>query len=497
MQEAFDVIVVGFGLAGAITAIEAHDAGAKVLLVEKDQAPGGISVCAGGGARIVDNAEKAFAYLKATCAGTTPDSVLRLFADGLLDLPNYVRRLAEPLNAVATVTMTKGNYRFPGYETWGYVEIDSVPGFDALCEYPQVRADVDAGKRMFKVACENVKRRQITTRLNTAVNQLWHQDGEVRGIVCGDETIEARRAVVLACGGFEASPEIQKDFWPIPPVRPAATLSNTGDGIRMGQEVGAGLWHMWHFHGVYGFHFPDPEYRLGIRIRRLRNWVPGVKSSQDTLMSWILVDQHAQRFMNEYEPYMQDTSHRPMALYDPVTQSYPRIPSLIVIDAKGRELYTLCEPTWNDPPTAKRFGHLTLEEFDERVLTTANSLNDIADKFGLDRRRLLETIARWNAACSERIDREFGRPAGSMMPIAQPPFSAAQVWPIVSNTQGGLPHDDQQRILNSFGKPINRLYVAGELGSIFGHLYISGGNYSECFISGRIAGNEASQVTPW
>lgn len=74
-----------------------------------------------------------------------------------------------------------------------------------------------------------------------------------------------------------------------------------------------------------------------------------------------------------------------------------------------------------------------------------------------------------------------------MMPIAAPPFSAARVWPIVSNTQSGLPHDEERRVLDAFGKPIPRHYVAGELGSVFGHLYISGGNYAECLIGGRIA----------
>ena len=47
-SEAFDVIVVGFGYAGAIAAIEAHDAGASVLLLEKEPDPGGISVCSAG-----------------------------------------------------------------------------------------------------------------------------------------------------------------------------------------------------------------------------------------------------------------------------------------------------------------------------------------------------------------------------------------------------------------------------------------------------------------
>ena len=59
------------------------------------------------------------------------------------------------------------------------------------------------------------------------------------------------------------------------------------------------------------------------------------------------------------------------------------------------------------------------------------------------------------------------------------------------NTQGGLVHDSKQRILDSYGKPIPRLYVAGELGSIFGHLYLQAGNLAECFIAGRVAAEDA------
>jgi succinate dehydrogenase/fumarate reductase flavoprotein subunit len=70
------------------------------------------------------------------------------------------------------------------------------------------------------------------------------------------------------------------------------------------------------------------------------------------------------------------------------------------------------------------------------------------------------------------------------------------VWPIVSNTQGGLPHDEEQRVLNAFDKLIPRLYVVGELGSVFGHLYISGGNYAECLVGGRIAGRHAARFDP-
>ena len=94
--EAFDVVVVGFGFAGGIAAITAHDAGARVLLIEKGRAPGGISVCSAGGIRCSDNAGEAFAYLKATNAGTTPDAVLRALAQGMTEMSAYVENAATP-----------------------------------------------------------------------------------------------------------------------------------------------------------------------------------------------------------------------------------------------------------------------------------------------------------------------------------------------------------------------------------------------------------------
>ena len=79
-----------------------------------------------------------------------------------------------------------------------------------------------------------------------------------------------------------------------------------------------------------------------------------------------------------------------------------------------------------------------------------------------------------------------------MTPIKTPPFYGAPVWATLSNTQGGPVHDAAQRIIDVYGKPIPRLYAAGELGSSFGHLYLSGGNIAECMVTGRIAGRNAA-----
>lgn len=491
MREIFDVIVVGFGFAGGTAAISAHDAGANVLLLEKQPTPGGLSVCAAGGVRIADNADDAFAYLSATNAMTAPDALLRTMAQGMTELVDYLKYLAAPLEAKIGCRQSPGNYPLPGASTFGFATVDELPGFDREQDFPEVRGGI-GGARLFKLVLENVRRRAgVTVRSSMPVSRLLKDQGRVIGVRVGNEDILCRGGVILACGGFEADGEFQRQFWHMKPVLSAATRANRGDGLRMAQTVGAGLWHMWHFHGSYGFRHPDSEYPFGVRLKRLPDWQPG-EPPRDVRMSWILVDQRGRRFMNEYEPYMQDTAHRALGHFDPVTQSYPRIPAFLIVDSAGRKLYPLSAPTWHDRDVATRFGGETPMQLDDRILVHANSLVGLADALGLPPDAFVASIEQWNQACAEGNDAAFCRTGASMMPVAEAPFYGAPVWPVVSNTQGGPVHDECQRILDAFGAPIPGLFVSGELGSVFGHLYMSGGNLAECFIGGQIAGQKAT-----
>src|SRR5215469_8169327 len=114
-----DVVVVGYGYAGAVAAIEAHDAGADVLLIEKMPDPGGISITSGGNVRIVEDAEAGFRYLQAINAGTTPDPVLRAFAAGMREIPAYFRKISRVSEATVNKRQVDGNYPFPGTKTFG------------------------------------------------------------------------------------------------------------------------------------------------------------------------------------------------------------------------------------------------------------------------------------------------------------------------------------------------------------------------------------------
>ena len=250
-----DVLVVGFGAAGGISAITAHDAGAKVLLIEKMPHPGGISILSGGGVAFAHNAEGAFQYLKRTCNGTTPDDILRKMAEEMVGMIDWVTELAKVSGTEPTKTETRGHgtYPFPGTN-----DIDSIKlkDFQAYTEFPWAKG-LRGGARLFKVVYDNVHTRNIEVMLSTPAKELiTNADGEILGLKAEHDgkviNIKARKGVILACGGYENDDAMKLQYFEAQPVYPVY-LGNTGDGVKMAQKAGASLWHMWHFHGGYGF----------------------------------------------------------------------------------------------------------------------------------------------------------------------------------------------------------------------------------------------------
>jgi succinate dehydrogenase/fumarate reductase flavoprotein subunit len=303
-DDTVDIVVVGYGFAGAAAAIEAHDRGAKIMLVEKNATPGGISICSAGGVRIARDRDAAFAYLKETNAGTTPDEPLAALADGMTTIASFIEDIAKVAGANPVTNWMAGTYAFEGYETFGFISIADYPGLDLHERYPHVRG-LRGGTRLFAAVEHNVKARGIPVRLSTAAERLiTSPDGAVIGVVLSDafgtRWVRTRGGVILACGGFEADASMQAQYWQGKPVLPHAYGGNTGDGIRMAQAVGADLWHMWHYHGTYGMSHPDPDYPYGIRLTKFPDWTPGQReaddvpaffaASQGKRMPWIIVD---------------------------------------------------------------------------------------------------------------------------------------------------------------------------------------------------------------
>ncbi|MBS1217719.1 MAG: fumarate reductase/succinate dehyfrogenase, flavoprotein subunit [Proteobacteria bacterium] len=515
--ETVDVVVIGFGLGGGIAALNAAQAGAKTLLLEKSTVPGGLSICSYGAVRSAHDPDQAFAYLQATNGGRTPEAVIRALADGMCELEAYVRELAQ-INGARVITSVeeneeraragdpyrrqiRGNYPLPGTDTFYHTSVVDVPGFDARVAYPWANGAPN-GPKLFKVVHDNVLAADVEVRLGVAATRLVAGPAtrEVQGVTVIQDGktrhIRVRCGVVLASGGFEGNAEMKAQFLEAHPVLNAAARSNTGDGIRMAQDLGAALWHMWHVHGAYGFRHTDPAYPYGMRVKRFPDWFPGEQDKVNLKMAWILLDGSGKRFMSEYQPYTQDTAVRPLAHFDPVTQRAPRNPAYLICDDAGRRLYPLGKATSNDEGLRYDWSFNNLKEIDNGILKRANTLEELAAMLGIDPVETRTSVARWNALCAAGSDEDHHRPANSMLPIIQPPYYGAPVWAVISNTQGGPVHDAHSRVIDVYGKPIPRLYAAGELGSSFGHLYLSGGNIAECFVTGRIAGRHVAQLAP-
>jgi len=513
-DESFDVVVVGFGLAGGIAAITAADAGASTLVIEKSSVPGGLSICSYGAVRSARDPERAFAYLKATNDGRTPDDVLRVLARGMCGIEAYVRDLARINNAVITTSIEdharggigdpnrrrlSGNYPFPGTGAFYHTTVADVPGFDPAAHYPWANG-APGGPKLFKIVHDNLRARGVEIQLATPALRLIADPATraVQGVKVRangvERTIRARRGVVLASGGFEGASEMKAQFLEGQPILNAAARTNTGDGIRMAQDLGAALWHMWHIHGAYGFRLPDPAYPYAVRLKRFPDWFPGEQDKARVKMAWILLDQDGRRFMSEYQPYTQDTAVRPMQHYDPARQRFPRNPAFMICDEDGRKMYPLGKATSNDEGIRYYWSDDNLKEVELGILKRADTLEGLAIALGLEPEAVAASVTRWNGQCAGGGDADFGRPRGTMSPIRTPPFYGAPVWATLSNTQGGPVHDAESRIVDVYGKPIPRLYAAGELGSSFGHLYLSGGNIAECFVTGRIAGRNAAAL---
>ena len=506
-----EVLVVGYGLSGAVAAIEAHDAGARVIILEKGRYPGGLSILSGGGMKCVDDVEKVTTYLRTISGGRVDDELILPFAREFAKNAEYLEQLCQ-VNGARLVVHGRGDggepssgeqppasrsvYPLPGGDGFNSMRVAEVPGFHG---FPWVQHESPAGEAVMKVVFDNVEKRDIEVLLaTTAKRLLTNTEGVVNGVIAQSEgremTIRANRAVVLATGGFEQNEWMKLQFLQGTPFYSMAPLTHTGDGITMAQQVGAALWHMWHVHGSYGFKVP--EYPIAFR-----HAFSGRRNPK-RIMPWIVVDKFGARYMNEYQPAAQDTNHRAMEVLDPDIPGYSRIPSYIIFDEAGRKRGPIANPlaigddfyVWSKDNMA---------EVEKGWILKADSIHELAlklkempeDQTLMDTETLETTIAGWNRVGATGKD-SFHRPPGTVMPIEVPPFYAAEVWPTISNTQGGPRHNVRQQVIDAMGDIIPHLYAVGELGSFFGHIYELASNLSECLSSGRVAGRCVAAEEP-
>jgi succinate dehydrogenase/fumarate reductase flavoprotein subunit len=490
-------LVVGYGLAGGLAAIQLHDIGCDVTVIEKMPMPGGISITSGGGIRASVDAKKTLEYLKISNEDTVPIDILENFSVSMTKIPNTLKKLAAINNSTVTVVPTLSvsgdaqHYGWSGYESFVSLSITDTPGVDVKAKYPSVvNGRGLSGLGLFEVVDQNVQQRGIDVKYNTSLTRLIKDSEKVIGVNTTNGEMLAD-VVVLACGGFENSPDMKINYWQGKPVHHNGFTGNTGDGIRAAQAVGADLWHMWHYHGTYGFLHPDG---FGVRLKGGECWNP-----QDPQLELhkpfrhIVVDKNGRRFMNEHPPYLTDHGHRPMEIWSPEETRYPRIPAYFISDEKGR-----LEGPWgsyrlNMPGADYDWSDNNTKEIAQGIVTKCNTVEQLAQYIGCDANILEQTLLHYNQKVCVEGDKLYHRPDVSCVPIENPPYYVAEMWPIVSNTQGGPRRNRHFQVVDPFGNPIKGLYSSGECGSIWGHVYLSSGNLSECFVGADLISNHVSQ----
>lgn len=467
----YDVVVAGFGGAGATAASYAADAGAKVLLVEK--APEGAE---GGNTRVCgqmfvygsEDEEATFAYYRQLGSEKeVPEAMLRVYTQQIAHMYDYVAEM---------FSLDKNDFT-------SWTGSDMLGGaLDKLSpEYPEFEGSDKISLNSMNEAVgdgylwKNIRKR-VTDRADSI--DVWFESPAVGLIqdpvsktILGVEVeregktlnIRVKNGVVLATGGFENNPEMVETYLGFAKSTYYGSGYNTGDGIRMAMEVGADLWHM----NVY-----EASTQTGsATMTEGANGVPGMNAVASlTGGSVVTVGADGGRFVRE------DETARHGHVYANGIWETPHWSEHTFI------VY--------DQAQADQVG--SLGDFDAQVIK-ADTLEELAEKIGVDAAILTETIKRFNGYAETGVDIEYGRAADSMRAFsAEGPYYAIETVPGIVNTQGGPRRNENAEVLDHDGNPIPHLYSAGELGGICSLQYQGGGNIAECLIFGKIAGENAA-----
>lgn len=470
----YDVIVLGFGGAGATAARFAADNGAKVLLV--DSAPEGHE---GGNTRYsaqligtfddFDQGKKYYQNL--TAPMSLDEDMIDTFVNGMVEMPDYVAKYLE----VKPNSMKK-------YAPQLRPAFDEYPEFGGSDSY-----DITTVKKtwfdasLWQTLKEQVVKRQdeIDVLYNTPAKELIQNPDthQIEGVIIERTNnllkVKAKNGVVMTVGGFENNQSMVEDFLGASNLAPLGTLYNQGDGIRMAQEVGADFWHMASFESFGLFHGMSFAVSKGKRGRLMLGEQKKVVSNG----SAFVIGDDGTRYFNEAEANRHGHIKNHGQWKVPLNQDHP----YLIFDQEQKQ----------ELDSDKIIGKY--EPYVKNVIE-ANSVEELAGKIGVEKTILQNTLTTFNKYANQHKDPEFHRDPSSMRALEGNKIFAVKMVQTVLNTQGGPRRNKEAEILNTKGEPIPHLYSAGEFGGISVNQYQAGGNLAECLIWGKIAGENAARI---
>lgn len=487
----YDVVVVGAGNAALSAALSAREHGARVLVLERapEEARGGNSYFTGGLVRFAYRGLEDIRELIPDLSEEEARSVdvgsytEEQFFETMGRVTEYMADpeltsvlVSESLSTMKWLrsqgvrfTLATGRQAFKAgdkFRFWGGAPVEVVGGGVGLVEQL-----FDAIHRKgIEVWYRARATRLLTDDQGAVIGVRVRRDGTYVDVYAG--------AVVLACGGFEANPEMRARYlgpeWDLAKVR--GTEFNTGDGIRMALEIGAQPYGHWSgCHAVaWDLNAPPTGDRKVGELFQKHSYPFG-----------IVVNRDGKRFIDEGADFRNYT----YAKYGREILKQPERRAVQIFDAKVM--------------------HLLREEYRIPQVTkaTANTLEELAEALDINPQGLVETVRQFNAAvrqdipfdptvkdgkCTVGIDPPKSNWA---LPIDTPPFTGYAVTCGITFTFGGLRINTDAQVLDVDGEPIPGLYAAGELvGGLFYHNYPGGAGLTAGAVFGRIAGRSAAQA---
>lgn len=467
-SDEIDVLVLGAGMAGTCAALEAVDAGATVLVLDR----GGRLTCTsamsgghfylGGGTAVQratgwdDSAEEMAKYLSAMSPACDPEKI-RLYCEGSVEHFTWLEALGFEFERSY---YPDKNVIQPGTQGLMFTGNEKAWPFSELARpaprghKPPREGDTGGGGLVVEAALDRLADKGVEVRYDTGATALVVDDA---GAVCGatwkrfEETGAIRaKAVVIAAGGFVQNSEMLHEYAPRLETLMARgmALGNSYDdglGIRMAVSVGAIPEHM------DGAFFTAAFYPPG-----------------DTLKG-ILVNKEGRRFVNE-DAYHSRTSS---FVFDQTDQA-----AYLIFDSAH-----LVEPAYHFQPLID--GWDTIEEMEAALGIRAGALAD--------------TLAFYNRHAAVGEDPEFHKAAEWLTPLDQGPWGAYDMTPgrcfYAGFSMGGVRVDVDGRLLREDNSVIQGGYAAGACASniaLDGKGYSSGTQMGEASFFGRRAGRHAA-----
>ena len=462
-----DVAVIGFGAAGACAAIEAAQAGARVLLFERGSGSGGASALSGGeiyigggggtdaqrAAGFEDKTEDMAAYLKAAGGPCADEAKCDLYAQESLDHYAWLKAQGIPY---------RGNY-LPGKHIeptddstliWSGSEA-AYPFCDVARPAPRghVIRHMGWGGGRPLVDLLEARARDLGVEIipDARAIALVRNGDRIMGAVLRidnvDRFVKATKGVILCTGGFVMNEAMRRRYCP-DTFRISSPIGDQddGSGIELGMGAGGDAIHMEQFFTTCPWTMPESH------------------------AHGVFVNQAGQRFINE------DCYHGRVSRH--------------AVDQLGDRVYLLLDNAHFSQP---------LDMAGISIAGTGDSWAEVEAELEMPAGTLSATMAFYNAHAHEGRDPLFGKRPPILTPLDQGPFIALELHFQNSYfsffTLGGLRTSTEGEVLDRAGEPVPGLFAAGRCTSglpAWGHGYSSGLSLADCTFFGRRAGRKAA-----